>query len=972
MPHLSTKLVILSFSFLIATASFISSVHSMELFAGDGAMDDLFGSRVSISGDTMAVGANADDDNGSNSGSVYIFTLDSNGMWNEQQKLIASNGAANDGFGVLVSISGDTLAVYSSGSATLYFFTRDTNGIWSEQQLLALSLGTIISMSLSNDCLVLGDFTDNENGFFSGAAYVFTRDSMGIWSEQQKLTASDATSSAIFGVSVSIFDDSLLVGASGDLGMGAGYIFTRDSMGVWSEQQKLTASDGMLGDNFGRLVSISNNSLILTSADNSALSRIAAAYIFTRDSMGVWSEQQRLTASDGVMGDRFGGAVSISGNNFIVGAAGDFSGQDLGAAYVFSRNLSSGLWIENKLIADDGMASDQFGISVGISDGNVVVGANQDDDNGTNAGSVYTFDIDQDDDLITDLNDADLDGDGIPNLIEDMVGLNSNNTNDGILDLDSDGWINVDEYRLGTEINNPISNPAGQVNPHQKIFASDGASDDQLGSIFSALFYGESVSIDDDTLVLGSYLDDDKGMDSGSAYVFARDSMGIWSELQKLTASDGNTNDSFGASVSIKGNTLVIGSPDNNTNGIRTGSAYVFTRDTNGVWVELQNLVASDGANNDLFGTSVSISDNAIVVGAVFDDDNGTESGSVYIFTQDNNGIWNEHQKLLASNGMPADLFGNNVSVFNDMIVVSSVFGDGTNVDSGSAYVYTPDGNGFWSEQQLLQATDGASTDLFGTSISLSEDTILIGASGDDDNGTSSGSSYVFTRNGNNVWSQLQKLTASDAMGSNFFGHRVSISNEILIISAFGNSALYVFSRDINGSWHERERLVAVDGMPGEFFGGNLSISDDTLIVSAYFDDDTGSNSGTAYLFDLDLDNDSLNNTFENEIGTDSNDVDSDNDGLSDFDEVNFDGDPDNFTVGSDTDPNNSDTDGDNFADGDEVAAGSDPLDINSTPITINTVNVPLPRWTVLFTLLFFFLIQYIYAKNLLYSKKCK
>jgi hypothetical protein len=166
-----------------------------------------------------------------------------------------------------------------------------------------------------------------------------------------------------------------------------------------------------------------------------------------------------------------------------------------------------------------------------------------------------------------------------------------------------------------------------------KLTAGDGAADD---------VFGYSVSIDGDTVVIGAYLDDDKGSDSGSAYVFTRDTAGNptsgWTQVAKLTAGDGAVADRFGYSVSIDGDTVVIGAYWDDDKGDKSGSAYVFTRVTAGEltsnWTQVDKLTAGDGAAGDRFGTSVSIGGDTMVVGAYLDDDKEDNSGSAYVFTR--------------------------------------------------------------------------------------------------------------------------------------------------------------------------------------------------------------------------------------------------------------------------------------------------------------------------------------------------
>ena len=158
-------------------------------------------------------------------------------------------------------------------------------------------------------------------------------------------------------------------------------------------------------------------------------------------------------------------------------------------------------------------------------------------------------------------------------------------------------------------------------NEIQKLLASDGAAGNQ---------FGNPVAVDGDTAVIGVSADDDNGGDSGSAYVFTRDA-GVWTEQQKLAASDGAAGDLFGVSVAVDGDTAVIGAFFDDDNGINSGSAYVFTR-SGTAWTQQAKLTASDGAAGDRFGDSIGISENTMVVGTPFDDDIGNDSGSAYIF----------------------------------------------------------------------------------------------------------------------------------------------------------------------------------------------------------------------------------------------------------------------------------------------------------------------------------------------------
>ena len=212
------------------------------------------------------------------------------------------------------------------------------------------------------------------------------------------------------------------------------------------------------------------------------------------------------------------------------------------------------------------------------------------------------------------------------------------------------------------------------------------------------------MSIDGDTVVIGAFMDDDDGTDSGSAYVFTRDTAGDlasnWTQVAKLTAgTDGAEGDEFGRSVSIDGDTVVIGARNDDDDGTDSGSAYVFTRDTAGdlasSWTQVAKLTAgTNGAAGDRFGISVSIDSDTVVIGAFLDDDDGTDSGSAYVFTRDTAGDlasnWTQVAKLTAgTDGAAGDNLGWSVSIDGDTIAITAYGDDHDGTDSGSAYVFS-------------------------------------------------------------------------------------------------------------------------------------------------------------------------------------------------------------------------------------------------------------------------------------------
>ena len=324
------------------------------------------------------------------------------------------------------------------------------------------------------------------------------------------------------------------------------------------------------------------------------------------------------------------------------------------------------------------------------------------------------------------------------------------------------------------------------------------------------------------------------------------------SEQAKLTADDGAANDFFGFSVSVSDDTALVAAYFDDDAGTSSGSAYVFTR-SGSTWTQEAKLTADDAAAGDGFGWAVAISDDTALVGAALDDDAGSGSGSAYVFTRSGSS-WTQEAKLTADDGAAGDSFGSVVAISEDTALVGA-YQDGSG--SGSAYVFTRSGS-TWTLQAKLTADDASDSDndKFGFSVSISDDTALVGAYQDDDAGTNSGSAYVFTRSGS-TWTQEAKLTADDGAASDNFGISVSISGDTALVAAYldddagsSSGSAYIFTRS-SGDWTQQAKLTADDGAASDRFGRSVSVSDDTALVAAYFDDDAGSNSASAYVYTI-------------------------------------------------------------------------------------------------------------------------
>jgi len=298
-------------------------------------------------------------------------------------------------------------------------------------------------------------------------------------------------------------------------------------------------------------------------------------------------------------------------------------------------------------------------------------------------------------------------------------------------------------------------------------------------------FFGTSVAIDGDRIVVGAYGDNNVDVGAGAAYVFVRAGT-QWTLEAKLIGSENSAFDSFGFSVAIKGDTIVCGAFGNSDfNQTEVGSAYVFRR-TSGLWLQEQELTANDAASNARFGLSVTMNDNTIAVGADGDSELGFFSGAVYVFSFDGSS-WIQQQKLHAQDPRESASFGYHVAMSGDTLVIGAPQNQVGTHTLGAAYVFTRRSSG-WLQDRKLVAKDSATFDGFGLRVAISDDTIAVGSVNDHDAAPSAGAAYVYKRNGQSGWSLQEKLFASDAAKDDGFGCAVAVSNNTVLVGAFGRS----------------------------------------------------------------------------------------------------------------------------------------------------------------------------------------
>lgn len=419
--------------------------------------------------------------------------------------------------------------------------------------------------------------------------------------------------------------------------------------------------------------------------------------------------------------------------------------------------------------------------------------------------------------------------------------------------------------------------------------------------------FGWSVDISGNYAIVGAYADDFGGANPnmGSAYIFEKEGIADWSLVQKIFNSDQDDYDRFGWSVAIDGDYVVVGAyaEDHNVadgdSQSKAGSAYVFERGGDGVWDEVQKIIASDRAAGDEFGWSVDISGTTIVVGAHFEDEDAGggssiyNAGSAYIFDREGDGTWTESQKIVGSGRAPdidfpdggggdelSDLFGGSVSISGDRLIVGAHHSDYDEAggsplnEAGAAYIFERTGP-TWSEVAKLDNSDRATEDRFGYSVSIDGNFAVVSAYSEDQNSvgaatmTNAGSAYVFERDGGGTWSQMQKIVASDRSPGDRFGWDVYLDGETLVSGALevngdeddesplsNAGAAYAFTYDADSdSWIEINKLDASDRQVDDELGVSVALSGDGIILGAYQQnfDETGAtdinDAGAAYFY---------------------------------------------------------------------------------------------------------------------------
>lgn len=379
-----------------------------------------------------------------------------------------------------------------------------------------------------------------------------------------------------------------------------------------------------------------------------------------------------------------------------------------------------------------------------------------------------------------------------------------------------------------------------------RIRGAEASTDAEFG--FAVAAYGSYA-------VMGAPREDETANNAGAVYVYRRTGM-TWSQTDALRPSDAGGFDLFGAAVAISGSTIAVGSPLDDDGAGNGGAVYVFTG-SGSTWTQQSKLVPIDAGEDDEFGLTVSLDGDTLVVGSR-NDQAGLNAGAAYIFRR-NGATWSQEAKLTASDAASEDQFGTSVSISGDFIAVGARLNDDNGSESGSAYIFRRNGSS-WMQEAKLTASDAAAFDEFGASVAIAGTYVVVGARLDDlTSKPNAGSAYVFRRSGT-TWIQEAKLTASDSDGDHHFGDAVAMSGNIVIVGTpqhdqrgIGSGAAYVFTR--NGTnWSQKGILTPSETASGDFFSFSVAVSGNYGIIGSPGDDFGGATAGTSYVFAVDGD----------------------------------------------------------------------------------------------------------------------
>ncbi len=623
-----------------------------KFYAATASFNEFFGDAVCVDGDRIAIGVPFDNDNGSDSGSVYIYDWDGT-SW-IKTILYPSDPSSGDNFGTSIDLEGDRIlvgsrndddAAPSSGSAYLF----EWNGTsWLETKLLPSDgilagwFGTTVA--LQNDRLVISANAPRNTSNDISAVYIYDWDGSN-WIET-KLIASDYEDGDNFGTAIDIQNDRIVIGSARDndngIESGSAYIYDWDGTN-WNES-KLLPTDGQAGDQYGYSARFFDGNKLLVGAwyDDDSNEKGGSFYLYNYENNS-YNETDKFAEPLGALEKQFGQSFDFEGDDLLIGAPTDLrNGLKTGSANIYNR-VGNNWLLDIQLFGSDSEEYDNFGSQVARDGDRIVISACNESSIAQGSGALYVYDWNGTNWIETKLKASDPeDGDnfgsdvavfgdrilvGVPR--KEDLGFNSGAIY--LFDWNGSNWIET------------------------KITAFDGGVFDQ---------FGISVALWQDRFVVGASNDDDADTDAGAIYIYDWDGT-MWIPT-KITAFDALFLDHFGEDVDICEDHIVVGAKDKNGISSNSGSIYVLENDGMN-WVQTK-ITASDAARDDNFGSSVSLVKDKIVVGAENANQNGIDSGTAYIFERIA-GVW-EEKEIIQADGYVNNHFGFEVDASNDYVAI--------------------------------------------------------------------------------------------------------------------------------------------------------------------------------------------------------------------------------------------------------------------------------------------------------------
>jgi len=364
--------------------------------------------------------------------------------------------------------------------------------------------------------------------------------------------------------------------------------------------------------------------------------------------------------------------------------------------------------------------------------------------------------------------------------------------------------------------------------------------------------FGYATAMDGDYIVIGAYKEDTTAIDAGSAYIYKKYSDGTFFQVDRIQASDAGEENYFAKSLAISQSYIVVGSPNDGSEGNSAGSAYIFQRKSDSSVEEISKITADDIEAGDYFGNAVAIDNNYIAISAYQEDETEENAGSVYIFKINSDNSVVQIAKVQADYPKKDDYFGTSISLSRNYIVVGTPYQDTTADNAGTVYIFKIESDDTVNQIAKIQAKDAGEADYFGRSVSIDDDYILIGADGEDTTTNNAGSAYLFKKYSDDKIEQIAKIQADDVSdeGNAGFGSNVSIDKDYMLISSkIGSSYTFKRESDDENNVTQVTKDYAFDGESEDGFGTSISISGDYMVVGAYKDDSRAVNTQSVYLF---------------------------------------------------------------------------------------------------------------------------